>query len=57
MPDKVTSIFLGAAIASLCAVSPLRGANINVAFIANEASANETNPVFTGPVGGTLTLG
>lgn len=55
MPKRIGSMLLGAAIASLCAESPLRAGNINAAFLANEASLNEANPVFSGPVGGTLT--
>ena len=57
MPERITSMLIGAAIASLCAAGPLRGANVNDFYIAHEASLNETNPVFRGPVGGTLTIG
>jgi hypothetical protein len=50
-------MLLCAALVGLCAASPLRGANVNAAYIAHEASLNETNPVFPGPVGGTITIG
>jgi hypothetical protein len=48
---------LAIAVAGFCTNSPVRGANVNAAFISHESSLNETNPVFPGPVGGTLTLG
>ncbi len=32
-------------------------ANINDAYLANEASANEVNPTFAGPAGGTVSVG
>lgn len=57
MSERTTSLLVCVALVVLCAASSVRGANINAAFIANEASLNETNPVFPGPVGGTLTIG
>ncbi len=54
MPNRTTSMLL---CAGLCVAGSVRGANVNAAFIANETSLNETNPVFPGPVGGTITIG